>query len=328
MLSPSSTDGATARIEADTLAVDWERALDAAARAVEAARAEHAAPTTLERERRLLVDERNDVGGLLRALAANRGEPLGGWLPPHLVTRHVLGLPPRTKAVVFDLDGVLTDSDLLHAAAWAEALDPVLLQVAHELGWAFVPFDVDEEYRLYFDGRARVEGVELFFAGRGLHLDGDRVRSIARRKADVLEHRLRSRALVAQPGARRYVHAAAHAGVARAVVSASESTHEMLALARLEHLIDVVIDAETSRSNDLRSRPAPDTLLAACAQLGVLPGDAVALTHSGAGVAAARAAGLAVRGVARGAQAERLRGFGAGAVVPSLADLLDPSLRP
>jgi sugar-phosphatase len=100
----------------------------------------------------------------------------------------------------------------------------------------------------------------------------------------------------------------------------------MLELARLEHLVDAVVDAAVIRTRALRSRPFPDTLVTACGLLGVAPADTVALTHSGAGVAAARAAGMTVCGIAGGQQAERLRGLGAAVIAPSLLALLDRSL--
>ncbi|MBA3843053.1 MAG: HAD family phosphatase [Actinobacteria bacterium] len=100
----------------------------------------------------------------------------------------------------------------------------------------------------------------------------------------------------------------------------------MLQLVGLMHLVDVRIDAETIAEHALRSQPAPDQLLYACRQLGVAPAAVAPLTHSGAGVAAALSAGLEVVGVAQGAQAERLRGFGAQHVVPTLEALLDPRL--
>ncbi|HLK46274.1 MAG TPA: hypothetical protein VKT18_09795, partial [Acidimicrobiales bacterium] len=90
------------RVEADTLAVGWGHALDAASRALVAVRSEHMPLDLLEREQRLLTEERLGVMGLLGSL--------GGWLPPHLVTPNLLGLAAGTTAVVFDLDGVLTDS--------------------------------------------------------------------------------------------------------------------------------------------------------------------------------------------------------------------------
>lgn len=309
-----------AAVDADTLAVAWEWALDAAARAADAAGSEHVAAELLRRERSLQAEERQDVE-----------ERLHRWLPARPPTPRMLGLPAGARAVVLDLDGVLTDSNLLHAAAWAEALDPVLQQVAHSLDGAFVPFDRGEEYRLYFEGRPRLEGIRLFLASRGVRLPDDgelSVHAIARRKSLLLERRLHERQLVALPGARRYVRAAAYGHVARAVVSASESTRAMLELARIDHLVDVVVDADAMRERSLRARPAPDTLLSACEELGVRPADAVSLTHSGAGVVAALRGGLFVRGIGARGLADSLRAFGAEAVAPSLVDLLDPAIRP
>lgn len=339
MSSPSLVDAplnGARGVEADLLAARWEWALDAAARAAEAGRSEHIGDTVRAHERELLTRERRDVTDLLERLAASRGHAGDGWLPPRPVTPHMLGLPPSTTAVVLDLDGVLTDSDALHAAAWADALDPVLLQLSHTLGWGFVPFDPDAEYRLYFDGRPRLEGIRLFLASRGLRLPEDEpagsgapsVAAIARRKSDLVEGRLHARRLEALPGARRYLQAAAHARIPSAVVSASESTRSMLELARLDHLVGVVIDAEAMRIRGLSSRPSPDPLVAACTALAVHPAETVSLTHSGAGVVAALHAGMAVRGVAHGTQSDRLRGFGAEIIVASLLDLLDASIRP
>jgi beta-phosphoglucomutase-like phosphatase (HAD superfamily) len=302
------------RIDADDLAVDWEWALDAAARAVEGARSEHVRAETLVHEKALQADERDDVAALLHR-----------WLPPRAPTPAMLGLPRRARAVILDLDGVLTDSNVLHAAAWAGALDPVLQQAAHALDVAFVPFDRHEEYSLYFEGRPRLEGIDLLLASRGLRLPPDGVNAIAARKASLLESQLRAGRLVALPGARRYVQAAAYAHRARAVVSASERTRSMLELARLDHLVDVVVDADTMRERSLRARPAPDALLEACAELGTSPADAVSLTSSGPGVLAALGAGLIVRGIG---DADALQACGAETVVPSLLALLDPSIRP
>jgi beta-phosphoglucomutase-like phosphatase (HAD superfamily) len=305
------------RIDADDLAIDWEWALAAAGRAVEGARSEHVREETLTHEKALQADERADVAELLQR-----------WLPPRAPTAGMLGLPRTARAVILDLDGVLTDSNALHAAAWAGALDPVLQQAAHDLDVAFVPFDRHEEYRLYFEGRPRFEGIDLLLASRGLRLPRESVNAIAARKASLLEGQLRAGRLVALPGARRYVQAAAYAHLGRAVVSASERTRSMLGLARLDHLVDVVVDADTKRERALRARPAPDPLLDACDRLGVVPADAVSLTNSGSGVVAALGAGLAVRGIAAGDEAAVLKAYGAEQVAPSLLALLDASIRP
>ena len=100
----------------------------------------------------------------------------------------------------------------------------------------------------------------------------------------------------------------------------------MLELAGLATLVEERVDAAAIRSEGLRSRPAPDLLLAACRPTRRRPEEAVTLTHSAAGVAAGHAAGLAVIGVGDEAQAEVLHGFGAERVVPSLSALLDARL--
>ena len=132
--------------------------------------------------------------------------------------------------------------------------------------------------------------------------------------------------MTALAGARRYLEAAGHAGLKRAVVSASATTLPMLELAGLANLVDERVDADVMHAESLHSRPAPDLILAACRRLGVDPEEAVTFTHSAAGVAAGHAAGAAVVGIGEEAQAELLRGFGADRVVPALAALLDRSI--
>ncbi|HZQ80944.1 MAG TPA: HAD family hydrolase [Gaiellaceae bacterium] len=317
-------------VELDALASHWQWALDAAASALDADRDE-LSPVRLVAERQSLSRERDTTSALLARIADLHGVRARPWLAPVPVTPRLLGLPSATKACLFDLDGVLTDSAALHAHAWAEALDAFLLGVSqsgsHDTGWQFVPFDRNLEYRAYFDGRPRLEGLHLFLAARGLHVDEETANAIARRKGDVLEHGLERHEVAALPGAHTFLQAAGHARLARAVVSASTTTLPMLQLARVDQVVEARVDAETMRAEGLRSRPAPDLLLAACRELGVAPESAVSLTHSDAGVAAARSAGMPVIGIASGETAERLLGFGADRVAPSLLSLLDPRLR-
>jgi beta-phosphoglucomutase-like phosphatase (HAD superfamily) len=301
----------------DPLASHWQWALDAAARALEANPdlGHHGS----------LAHERQEVAVLLETVAAAHHVP-APWLAPGPVTAHQLGLPEGTRACLFDLDGVLTDSASLHATAWSEALDPLLFELAHETGRHLVPFDRSEEYRTFFDGRPRLEAIALFFASRGIELSRARATELARRKGELVVHGLEHRGVAPLPGARRYLQAAGHARLGRAVISASDTTAPMLRLARIEEDLDVRIDAESIRTEELRSRPAPDVAVAACHRLGIEPGESVTLTHSGDGVVSALNAGLAVIGVATGDQAEALHQYGAERVVPSLVALLDPRL--
>lgn len=310
----------------DVAAAHWQWALDAAARALEADRIV-LPPAEIAEESRHLARERVETAALLRTVAALSGTAPAPWLAFGQITPRMLGLPAGTKACLFDLDGVLTDSDSLHAAAWAQALDATLLALAHDEHHSFVPFDPDRDYHAYFDGRPRTEGIQLFLAGRGLQLPQGEVETVARRKGELVSRGLRDRGVAARVHAHRYLQAAGLARLQRAVVSASTSASPMLALAGLTELVDADVDAQTMRTQRLRSRPAPDLLLAACRELGVEPACAVSLTHSGAGVVAARAIEMPVIGIATDAEADALRTFGAPVVVASLGTLLDPSLR-
>ena len=289
----------------------------------------------LTRRRRALLRERErDAAALGRLGRTTRVQP-APWLSPVPVTKHMLGLPDEVAACLFDLDGVLTDSGLLHAEAWGDVFDAFLLASSEDTGWHFIPFDRNSDYRNYLDGRTRIEGIHAFLASRGIQLpegtaaDGADRRSaygLAARKTDAFEHVLVSKGVAPLPGVWRYLQASGRAGVRRGVISASERTAAIVELAHLGALVETHIDAQFMRSEELRSRPAPDTLVAACRRLEVDPGAAVSITHSVGGVAAARAAGVRVIGVAAEPQAELLRRAGADHVVPSLGHLLDPRL--
>jgi beta-phosphoglucomutase-like phosphatase (HAD superfamily) len=325
---------ARACVDLDTVAAQWQVALDAAQRALTAADVSLTAGD-LERPRHRLMREREETARSLARLARATGVP-SPWLSPTTVTTSMLGLPATAKACLFDLDGVLTDSGGFHARAWAEVFDELLLRLAERTGWQFIPFDRERDYRTYLDGRARLEGVHAFLASRGIRLpegrpedpaDADTAQGLARHKSEALGRSLRERGVVPLAGVRRYLEAAGHAGVKRGVVSASARTEEILSEARLASLMDTFIDADAMRRERLRSLPAPDVLLWICQRLDVRPEEAVVLTHNPAGVAAGNAGGFTVVGVGEGADEDLLSGFGAATVVPSLAVLLDRRLR-
>jgi HAD superfamily hydrolase (TIGR01509 family) len=320
--------------ELDTVASHWQLALDAAQSALGAAAGELSA-ADLGARRRGLAEERKAIAELLAHLARATGVRPAPWLSNVPVTREMLGVPSGVRACLFDLEGVLTDSGVLHASAWAEVFDDFLLHLGDTTDRHFERFDPDADYRTFVEGRPRLEGVHAFLSSRGIRVPegrpGDPARArtangIANHKRDVLRRRLRGRSVIGLSGARRYLEAAGHAGLARAAVSASASTLPMLELAGLATLVEQRVDADVIRAEGLRSRPAADLVLAACRRLGVPPEQSVTFTSSPAGVAAGRAAGVSVIGVGDRAQAEVLRGFGAERVVPSLSALLDSRL--
>jgi HAD superfamily hydrolase (TIGR01509 family) len=321
-------------VELHTIGACWQRALDAAEGALNAA-AGSLPDADLGHRRYELLRERQQTGEALARLGAMAGARSTPWLAPVPVTPTMLGLPDGARACVFDLEGVLTNGGALHAWAWGEVFDELLLHLSGKTGWQFVPFDRIADYSAFVDGRPRLEGIHLFLASRGIRLPEGRfddpaeaqtAYGLAKRKGEMLARGLHARGVVALPGAVRYLEAAARAGLERAVVSSSTNTLPMLELAGLETLIDERVDATAIRDESLRSRPAPDQLLVACRRVGVSPTEAVTLTHTPAGIAAGNAAGLVVIGVGEGARAELLRGFGAEHVVPSLEALLDRRL--
>jgi HAD superfamily hydrolase (TIGR01509 family) len=322
-------------LELDVVADEWQLALDGAVEAVDAAASAYSQEEH-GRLRHALAQERAETALLLERLARTAGVHNVPWLSPVPIHPSSLGLSAGVRACIFDLENVLTDSGVVHAAAWAEVFDDLLLRLALKSERQFVPFDRDLDYRTYIDGRPRLEGIHLFLRSRGVRLpegrpedraDVDSACGLARHKSEALARVMRRRGVSALPGARRFLESAGRAGLGRAVVSGSQTVLPMLELAEIAALVDSRVDAETIRAEQLRSRPAPDVLLAACRRLGVEPADTVGFVHNSEGVAAAHAAGMPVIGVAaEQAARERLGGFGADRVVPSLGVLLDRRL--
>ena len=335
---PPPTSGGPLDLEA--LAAQWWLAFEAAERALDASAHVVGSGALLER-RRYLGEQHARVAELLQGLARDRRltSPLIRWLGGPRISRRVLGLPDAVTACVFDLDGVLTTSQV-HVLAWAEALDDFLFERAERSGQEFAPFDRRHDYELRVAGRPRLEGLRAFLASRGIHLpegapddppDAETVQGVANRKNALLRRRLDHEGVNAFAGSRSYLEAARVLRIRRAVVSASENTAAILERAGLAHLVERRVDGEAIAAEGLRAKPFPDTLVAACARLGVAPGRSAAFESSRAGIAAARAAGFAVViGVNGHGRTSPLRPDEADLVVNSLAELLtrDGTRRP
>ncbi len=247
----------------------------------------------------------------------------------------MLGLPDSVTGCLFDLDGVLTKTATLHAAAWQEMLDSYLRERARQTGEPFVPFDPVRDYDEYVDGKPRAEGTRSFLASRGIKLpdgrpddpaDAQTVYGLGNRKNEIVLRRIRTDGVEAYPGSMRYVRAARDAGLRRAVVSSSANCREVLAAAGIEDLFEAVIDGVIAKREQLRGKPAPDTFLAGARALGLRPAAAAVFEDALAGVAAGRAGRFGyVVGVDRAGQAEALTEHGADVVVADLAELLDRS---
>lgn len=234
-----------------------------------------------------------------------------------------LGLPPNTRACLFDLDGVLTQTAKLHAVAWKQMFDEFLRKWSEKSGKPFVPFDSAHDYTVYVDGKLRVDGARSFLASRGIQLPEDAISDLANRKDEVLLQMLQHEHVETYEGSVRYVHAAREAGLKTAVVSSSKHCEQALASAGIADLFDARIDGNVASHEHLAGKPAPDTYLAAAHALGVEPTQAVVFEDALSGVEAGRAGHFGyVVGVDRVGQGSELRRHGADVVVTDLASLL------
>jgi beta-phosphoglucomutase family hydrolase len=235
---------------------------------------------------------------------------------------------------LFDMDGVLTQTATVHNAAWAETFDAYLRRRAEQTGEPFRPYDPHDDYTRYVDGRPRADGVRTFLASRGITLpdgnpddppDADTVNGIGNRKNVTLVRRIREDGVRVYDGSLAYLHAVRQAGLKTAVVSASANTPDILKTTGLGELLDVRVDGNVARAENLPGKPAPATFLRAAELLETPPANAAVFEDALAGVAAGRAGDFGfVVGVDRVGRdhARALKDNGADVVVQDLSGLL------
>ena len=228
----------------------------------------------------------------------------------------VLGLPTGVRACLFDLDGVLTQTAKVHAAAWKQMFDEYLRERAKQTGEDFVPFDAGADYDTYVDGKPRYDGVRSFLESRAIELpqgspsdppEAETVDGLGNRKNELVLKLIREQ------------------GLKTAIVSSSANCKEVIEAAGIEDLFDARVDGNAVEREHLKGKPAPDTYLHAAEELHVDAGQAAVFEDALAGVESGRAGHFGyVVGVNRADQADALRDHGADVVVDDLAELLDP----
>lgn len=326
-------------LELDALAFRWRGALDTAADSL----------GQVERSRRVLrfspaelrawvsdVERERDLTDVdLERLARVTHTHLHRHMQGPRATGTLLGLGSSVEACVFDLDGVLTPSAALHAAAWRETFDEFLSRHHWQAGGhygSWRPFEARDDYSRYLHGRPRIEGTHRFLASRGIRLpagtpddlpSADTEWALAARKNEVLQRQLREQGVSAYEGSIRFLELAREAQLGLAIVSASANTLEILERAGLKLLVDQVVDGNVMREERLRAKPAPDSVLAACRLLGAPPTAVATFDTTAAGIAAGRSAGVGrVLAVNRGRSCVPT----ADVVVSELADLIAPEI--
>ncbi|GAA4083683.1 beta-phosphoglucomutase family hydrolase [Actinomadura miaoliensis] len=247
----------------------------------------------------------------------------------------MLGLPQSVDACLFDLDGVLTRTAAVHAAAWKRMFDEYLRARAEATGTPFVPFDEVGDYGKYVDGKRREDGTRSFLTSRGITLpegrpddppDAETIRGLGNRKNQLVLKLLEEKGVEVFDGSVAYVRACREAGLRTAVVSSSANTVQVLAAADITGLFDARVDGVIAQERDLPGKPAPDMFLAGAEAVGVPAARAAVFEDALAGVEAGHAGDFAyVVGVDRvgGDHREALARHGADIVVGDLSELLE-----
>ncbi len=241
----------------------------------------------------------------------------------------VLTIDPRLHdAVLFDLDGVVTATASIHAAAWAATFDEFLEDRRADVRENCSSF-TDDDYRHFIDGKARNDGVADFLASRGISLPLGEPSDLLEDTVFGLGNRKQQRFLeVADAGVPVFdstvelVRRLAEAGVATAVYSSSRNSERILKAAGLSDLFAVRVDGVVSEALGLPGKPDPAVLLEAASRLGVTPERSVVIEDAEAGTQAGRDGGFAVViGVDRTGHADDLLAHGADVVVADLAEV-------
>ncbi len=235
--------------------------------------------------------------------------------------------PAGLEAVVFDLDGVVTLTAAVHAAAWKELFDEVLERRAKETGKPFVPFDPEDDYHTYVDGKPRIEGVKSFLASRGIELpegtpddgpDEPTAWGLGNRKNGYFRAILDERGAEVDERTVAFVRQLREAGIRVAVASSSKNCGPILERAGLNDLFEARVDGIVSEEIGLKGKPNPDIFVEAARRVGAPPERAIVVEDAISGVQAGRAGGFGlVIGIDRVGAAAALREHGADLILES-----------
>lgn len=226
---------------------------------------------------------------------------------------------PELDAVLFDMDGVVTDTAIVHALAWKRLFDDFLSTPSTDApasagpgadpGWAR-PFDLDEDYCRYVDGKPRYDGVESFLTSRSITLpyghDDDppsarTVCGLGNRKDGYVRTWLAENKVRAYPGTMLFIERLHAAGIRTAVFSSSRNAEGVLTSAGVIDLFDVRVDGTDLSRLGIPGKPHPAMLWETASQVGVEPGRAAVVEDATSGVQAGRDGGFAfVIGIDRG----------------------------
>ncbi len=235
-------------------------------------------------------------------------------------------------AVLFDLDGVITQTSHVHARCWKTMFDEFLQQFAKTHNIPFQPFDIDKDYGKYVDGKPRYEGARSFLESRGISLpQGDEkdpagketVCGLGNRKDELVKAAIEAGEVKVYESSITLVRKLREEGFKLGVVSSSKNCEAILKVVGILDLFSIRVDGLVAAALKLPGKPAPDTFKKGAELLGVEPSHTVVVEDALAGVEAGKRGNFGlVIGVDRLGQAEALKENGADIVVQDLGELL------
>jgi len=235
------------------------------------------------------------------------------------------------KAVILDMDGVITQTAKLHARAWKSLFDEYLRQRASREGTSYEPFDSDRDYREYVDGKPRHDGVQSFLESRAIRLplgdeqeepNSETMHGLGNRKNKIFHELLQQAGVEVYRDTVEQIETWKRAGLKVAVISSSRNCEAVLRAVGLLDVFDAKVDGNDLARLELNGKPAPDIFLHAAKRLGVEPAEAMVIEDAIAGIQAGREGGFGtVVGVARGREPDAYRRAGADRVVHDLREL-------
>lgn len=235
---------------------------------------------------------------------------------------------PLYKAVILDMDGVITQTARLHAKAWKQMFDAFLEK---RKGSDYQPLSIKDDYATYLDGKPRFDGVRSFLKSRNIELpegspnddpEDETVYGLGMRKNEIFLAILREEGAEVYSDSVKAVKEWREEQVKVGVISSSRNCKYVLETAGVLNLFDALVDGEISDEKGLKGKPAPDIFLEAARMLGVTPDEAIVIEDAIAGVQAGKKGKFKmVFGVARQGEEEALRKHGADLVVTKVTDI-------
>lgn len=239
--------------------------------------------------------------------------------------------PEKFHCVIFDMDGVVTQTAEVHSIAWKKMFDDFLKNYSSQNNLPFVPFDADQDYNLYVDGKPRFDGIRSFLESRKITLpegskddsqDQETIHGLATKKNNYFLQYVKEEGVKSYPSTIQLIQELKNSGLKVGIITSSKNCKTILEGAGAFDLFDIRIDGLYAEKHGIKGKPAPDIFLEAAKQLGEDPLHCIVIEDAISGVEAGSKGNFGlVIGVDRVGQEDELLQHGATVVVKDLAEV-------